>query len=135
VKHLNDPHVKSWRAIVNSYIKIFTILEKSMREDESVTYARFHIFFICYFEGSKAPVELARRLGVTRGNMSMLIKRMVVDDHLAICPDSESKQRPHYCLTDTSVEIFENILPGHVKKIRTLIPVLPPDFIDILNNV
>lgn len=101
---------------------ILSELEKGLlAEDCSVS--RFQILFYLYFDGHLPAVEIARKLLVTRGNISMFLRRMEADLLIEkVIP--RGQKRPLYTLTQKGVTFFENLLPPHIHRVKQLAPKL-----------
>lgn len=119
---LSYPEVQSWRAIMEAFTTIFSRLEKGLMA-EGCTVSRFQVLFHLYFKGDLAATELANILFLTRGNISMLLKRMVADE-LIEQVFLKGQKRPVYCLTKKGLKLFEEIFPPHIERVRNLAPVL-----------
>lgn len=123
-KLLDDPSVRSWRAIMTAFQGVFSTLEKGLMS-EGFHVSRFQIFFYLYFQGAMSAAELARHLLVTRGNISMFLRRLEKDGQIMMCPTSPSMQRPLYRLTPRAEKTFEAVFPRHIERVRKLVPKMP----------
>lgn len=130
---LDHPEVQSWRALMGAFKFIFSHLEKGL-VSAGCSVSRFQILFYLYLEEQLPAVEIARRLVVTRGNISMFLRRMESDGLVStIVPDG--KKRPVYCLTKNGRTLFEEILPSHIKRVRNLAPKLDKRAIQQLRSI
>ena len=102
---------------------VFFQLENGLKKD-GFHISRFQILFVLYFEGGLSAADLARRLVVTRGNISTFLKRLERDGHIRVCPMSPSMSRPHYRLTLKAERLFEKTFPIHVERIIRFVPKL-----------
>lgn len=127
---LEYPEVKSWRALMTAFKTIFSELEKGLMA-EGCSVSRFQILFYLYFEDAMAAVEIARKLVVTRGNISMFLRRMETDG-LIQKRVPKGQKRPLYSLTAKGTSFFEDIFPPHIRRVRSLAPVLDQTTIDRL---
>ena len=130
---MEDPQVRSWRAVLNSYKTMMRTLEESMQDFEGCSLSRFQILLNLYFNGSMRPVEIAEKLQVTRGNITMFLKRMVQDE-LIEKEFSSGKVRPRFRLTDKGVSCFEEIFPCHIAKVKETFPQLDDPSVAKLNR-
>ncbi|MDZ4662704.1 MAG: helix-turn-helix domain-containing protein [Pseudomonadota bacterium] len=121
---LEDPQVQSWRAIMGAFQSVLADLEKGLMSD-GLHVSRFQIFFYLYFEAPLSAADIARKLLVTRGNISTFLKRLEKDKQIVVCPTSPSMQRPLYRLSEVAERQFEKIFPDHIKRVKKLVPVLP----------
>lgn len=129
-----EPEVKSWRQLMVAFQTIFTQLEKGMTSD-GFSISRFQVLLMLYFEGPLSAVDISRRLLVTRGNMSMFLKRLMSDDLVCISSQSKSKTRPLYSLTSLGNERFEDLFPRHIKRVKKLMPRLPAETLKVLKDI
>lgn len=129
-KFMSDPKVKSWRSVMECYRHILNQLERKLIA-EGCTVPRFSILFELYMSGSLPAVEIARRLYVTRGNISTFLKRMT-DDSLVMPVTPAGQKRPVYVLTKEGMEYFEELLPAHIERVRLLAPLLDEDIMSKL---
>lgn len=119
---LEHPTVQSWRALMAAFKAIFSQLEKALMA-EGCSVSRFQILFYLYFEGDLPAVEIARKLLVTRGNITMFLRRMESDGLVKPVIPSGQK-RPLFTLTKKGAVLFERILPAHVGRVRKIAPAL-----------
>lgn len=128
---LTHPSVRSWRAIMGAFQTVLYELEKGLMS-EGFHLSRFQIFLNLYFDGPLSAADLARRLFVTRGNVSTFLKRLERDKHIMVCASSRSQSRPLYRLTLKAEKIFEDIFPRHIQRVKGLVPELPESLVEKL---
>lgn len=128
------PEVKSWRALMSAFQSIYSKLEKALIA-EDCTISRFQILLVLYFEGPLSAAEISRRLLVTRGNMSMFLKRLKNDGLIEESPDSKSEKRALVCLTGAGISLFESVFPRHIERVMHLMPMLDPKMIETLLSI
>ncbi|MGE0632898.1 MAG: MarR family winged helix-turn-helix transcriptional regulator [Pseudobdellovibrionaceae bacterium] len=127
------PEVQSWRTLMAAFKSILTILEKGL-VSENCSVSRFQILFYLYFEGDLAAVTIARKLVVTRGNITMFLRRLEADGLIKpIVP--KGQKRAVFTLTKKGAALFERIFPSHIKRVRQFAPVLSQDTIRLLKAV
>lgn len=131
---LNDPQVKSWRAIMTAFKHVYTKLDSALMQ-EGFHIARFQIFYCLYFEGSQSAAALSKRLLVTRSNISTFLKRLEQDKLIQICPTSPSMKRPYYRLTTKAERLFEQIFPQHIQRVKKWVPTLPSPLLRALKDI
>lgn len=129
----NSPEVQSWRALMDAFRFIFVQLEKGLMAD-NCSMSRFQILIILYTEGQLAAVEIARKLVVTRGNISTFLRRMESDGLVATTIPNGQK-RPVYFLTKKGILLFEKIFPQHIERVHHYAPKLSPSVRDQLQEV
>ncbi|MGE4107758.1 MAG: MarR family winged helix-turn-helix transcriptional regulator [Bacteriovoracia bacterium] len=119
---------------MNAFQTLYRAFEEALLKD-GCTYSRFQLLFFLYFEGSLAPIELSRKMLVTRSNMSMFLRRMIADGLVTKCPESSSAKRPCYMLTIKGNAFFEKLLPAHIRRVKASMPVLPQDSLQTLKQI
>jgi len=132
-KLLEYPEVLSWRALMSAFTAIFTRLEKGLMA-EGCSVSRFQILFYLYFEGNLPAIAIARKLVVTRGNITMFLRRMESDRLIKPVIPSGQK-RPVFTLTKKGTAFFEKIFPPHIDRVRKLAPILGQDTMRLLRAV
>jgi len=130
---LKEPEVQSWRALMFAFKAILTHLERGLTS-EDCSLSRFQILFLLYFEGDTAAVEIAKKMSVTRGNISTFLKRMESDG--LIRPQIPiGQKRPVYKLTKKGASLFEKIFPGHIARVKKYAPKFKKSAIQALRKV
>ena len=130
---LNSPEVQSWRALMSAFKSIFTKLEKGLMA-EGCSVSRFQILFYLYFEGDLPAIAIARKLVVTRGNITMFLRRMESDGLIRpVVP--EGQKRPVFTLTKKGIGLFEKVFPPHIERVRNYAPALTQDALRLLRSV
>jgi len=131
---LDEPEVISWRALLEAFRVIYRQLENALLMEEC-SIPRFQILFHLYFDGPLAASVIAKRLFVTRGNMSMFVKRLLADKLIEPAYEGRSKGRPAFRLTSRGAVLFEEIFPRHIKRVRRLMLPLNQDLVAELRRV
>lgn len=121
IRLLEYPEVKSWRALMGAFKTILSNLEKGLLA-EGCSISRFQILFHLYFEGELAATNIAKKLFVTRGNITMFLRRME-SDGLIKPVYSQGQKRAQFALTGGGVKFFEKVFPPHIKRIRKFVPI------------
>ena len=119
---------------MNAFQILYRTFDEALLKD-GCTYSRFQLLFVLYFEGSMAPVDLSRKMLVTRSNITMFLRRMMTDALVTECPESISQKCPCYMLTPKGRSSFEALLPKHIKRVHSHMPALPPGTIKILKTL
>lgn len=119
---LDFPEVRSWRALMGAFNAIFSELEKGLMA-EGCSVSRFQILFYLYFEGDMPAVQIANKMLVTRGNISMFLRRMEKDRLIRKKMVADQK-RPLYSLAAQGRTFFEAIFPPHIERVRRRAPKL-----------
>jgi len=132
---LTHPKVRSWRALMTALQTIYGALENSLLKEESCSVSRFQILFFLYFNGPLSAAEIARQLFVTRGNISMFLKRVREDGLVTVSKLTRSEKRPLFCLTPKGTRFFEEVFPRHVRRVKLLAPQLDAKTIKKLNGL
>lgn len=106
---------------MDAYKAAYNYLDSKLLE-EGYNCSRFQIFFLLYFEGPRTAIQLANSMQVTRGNMSMFLKRLLSE---GLIFDFRNEGRPkgvHYDLSHKGRRDFEKIFPKHVERIKKHFP-------------
>ena len=104
---------------MGAFQSVYVRLEKGLA-DEGMSVSRFQVLFHLYFEGRHKASTLSRKLLVTRGNMSMFLKRMEADGLIRFDLPVGQK-RPEVVLTGKGIRVFEDIFPRHGARVRSLV--------------
>lgn len=108
---------------MSAFQSVYRKLERGLNQ-EGCTISRFQILFHLYFEGNLPATGIAEKLFVTRGNISMFIRRLQEEKLVMVSKESPSAKRPLYCLTAAGIELFEDIFPRHIRRVKSSMPVL-----------
>lgn len=103
-------------------------LEKRLNE-KNCTYPRFRLLFLIYFEGPCSAATLAKRLHVSRSNLTTFLRRLEDDNLIAPCPLSSTDTRPKYMLSERGVEYAEDLMNFHFENVKKLPIFSRPEFI------
>lgn len=131
---LSQREIQSWRALMAAFQAIYGTLENSLLKEEDCSVSRFQILFFLYFQGPLPAVDIARKLFVTRGNISMFLKRVREDGLVTVSKLTKSQKRPLFCLTAKGTNFFEEIFPRHVRRVRLLMPRLDRKTLKLLQD-
>ena len=118
-KYLKDSEVVSWINIIDCFQTIFSKLEAGLADD-GLNVTRFQVLFYLYFNGNLNANALAKKLLVTRGNMSQLLKRMELDGLISL-ETVQGKKSINLKITKVGRRQFETIFPRHIKRVKALI--------------
>ncbi len=132
---LDDPQIESWRSLMAAFQAVYTRLESALRAEEQCSIPRFQIFFYLYFEGPLPASEIAKRLLVTRGNISTFLKRLESDGVIRPARADAAKKRPRLELTSRGATQFEQLFPRHIRRVKNLMPALPQGCLSLLHQI
>jgi MarR family 2-MHQ and catechol resistance regulon transcriptional repressor len=132
---LDDPQIESWRSLMAAFQAIYTRLESALRAEESCSIPRFQILFYLYFEGPLPASEIAKRLLVTRGNISTFLKRLESDGVIRPAHADAGQKRHRLELTPLGVKQFEQLFPRHIRRVKNLMPAFPQGCLSLLNQI
>lgn len=121
---LKNSEFRTWHTFVNAFQALHQHFEEDLLK-EKCSYSRFQLLFFLYFGGPQLPIELSKKMFVTRSNMSMFLKRMSRDNLVTDCPQSFSKKRPCYILASKGIKLFERLFPKHIDKIIKKMTCIP----------
>jgi len=114
-----NKEVKTWKLLMETFSTIYSRLEVSLG-NEGMSMTRFQVMLIIYFQGPISPNSLAQKLLVTRGNISMLLRRME-NDELITYIEVDGKKRPSVLLSKNGAKLFEKIFPEHIARVKKLV--------------
>ncbi|MBI4404084.1 MAG: MarR family transcriptional regulator [Deltaproteobacteria bacterium] len=130
--------VRSWVAILTASRAIYRELELGLLSD-NCSMPRFQILLHLYFDGPLAAVEISDRLLVTRGNITMFLRRLITDGIIKRVFEKQSsskrKARSKFLLTPKGRRLFERIFPKHIGRVRRFMPPLPSQALHILAGI
>lgn len=132
---LDEPEVISWRALMRAFQTIYGQLEKALLAEDDCSISRFQILFNLYFEGPMSASKIASKLLVTRGNISMFLRRLQADGLIEEVRLASSQKRPLFGLTKKGVAMFEGLFPRHIGRVRRLMPALPESYLVTLRKI
>jgi len=115
----NDSSLVLWRKLILLVEDIYNELEKALSE-EDCSYPRFRLLFILYFEAPCSAADLAKRLRVTRSNLSTFAKRLESDGLIVACPLISTKTRPLFVLTQNGTKYTEELMDFHSNNVKKL---------------
>lgn len=120
VESLQLPQIKFWRALMACHELFYKHFEFNL-QSKGLSYSRFQILFYIYFNPKSSAVFLAEKMNVTRGNMSMFLKRLI-EDQLIVEEFSLGKKRCTYKLSKSGITLFEKSLDVHLNEVITIVP-------------
>lgn len=115
------PKVESWLTILNTYKAIFNHLDMRLQE-QGCSISRFQILINLKLQDDVTPVKLAKRMQVSRANMSTFLKRLI-NDGLVKTQISANSKRPTYLLSSKGEKYLANIFPRHIEDVETIMEV------------
>lgn len=131
---LTEPQVRSWQSLMQAYRTVAQNLESALLKADC-SLSRFQILYLLYFEGASPASVLVRKLGVTRGNISTFLKRMLIDGLVKVDVSVGSPSRPFYILSDHGQSYFESIFPEHIAQIKGEMPALSDTALQLLADI
>ncbi len=134
IESMNKPKVKTWNSLLQTYRALYSHLEGQLLQ-QGASLSRFQILHTLYFEGPHAPVALARRMHVSRANITNFLRRLLDDGLIEPCVESGSVKRPYYKLSETGRNYFEQIFPSHIEDIEKVMEVLPDNVLETLETM
>lgn len=117
---LKDPKVVSWRHALNTVEFLYSRFEDELVKS-GCNMSRFEMLFHIYFSGPLSAIQLSEKMGVSRGNISGFVKRLLKDDLIAPCKMSSTVTRPKYSLSPKGEIFFEKIFKIHLKHIDEMV--------------
>lgn len=114
-----DPKVDLWRQMLVMVESLYETLEKKLNEKEC-TYPRFRLLFVLYFEAPCGPATLAKRLHVSRSNLTTFLRRLEEDELIYACPLNSTDTRLKYVLSEQGTAYTEELMAYHFENIKKL---------------
>lgn len=114
-----DPRVDLWRKLVVLFETSYETLEKQLN-NKNYSYPRFRLLFVLYFDAPCSPASLAKRLHVSRSNLTTFLRRLEEDKLIYACPLSSTKTRLKYVLSKKGIKEIEELMTYHFENIRNL---------------
>ncbi len=114
-----EPRVDLWRQLLVTVETLYETLEKKL-EEKDCSYPRFRLLFVLYFEAPCSPAQLAKRLHVSRSNLTTFIRRLEEDELIYPCPLVSTETRLKYVLSQKGVNYTEELMTYHFKNIQDL---------------
>ncbi len=123
-----DPKVDVWRQLLVMVETLYETLEKKLGEKDC-TYPRFRLLFVLYFEAPCSPATLAKRLHVSRSNLTTFLRRLEEDGLIYACPLASTDTRLKYVLSEQGSTYTEELMTYHFENIKKLSLFSRPEFI------
>jgi DNA-binding MarR family transcriptional regulator len=117
---LKDPKVVSWRLALNTVEEMYSRFEDELLKS-GCNMSRFEMLFHIYFSGPLSAIQISVKMGVSRGNISAFVKRLLKDGLIAPCEMSSTATRPKYSLSPEGEKFFEKVFKIHLKHIKKMI--------------
>jgi DNA-binding MarR family transcriptional regulator len=114
------PETQTWQAILFSSRAIFACLESDLRK-YGCSIARFEILIILHFEGPMKARDLVKRMGVTRGNISTFMKRLIAKKLVEFTAEKTSLTHRTYKISKDGIKEIEFLFPIHIQRIKQLV--------------
>ena len=132
--YLEINEVNSWRMLMEAYKRAYSYLDSALAKDGH-SCARFQIFYYLYFDGPHSASALARKQVVTRGNISMFLKRLMAEKLVTSIAAPDSQKRKLFALSKKGREEFEKVFPKHIKRIQRVLPKANSAQLEFLSDV
>jgi DNA-binding MarR family transcriptional regulator len=119
------PAVRAWRSFIRAKAEVSRAVYRALRE-RGLTGAQLAILRVLADAGSKGVKlnEISQQLCVTSGNVTGLIDRLAEAGHLERIPHPEDRRITLAVLTPAGRDLFEQVYPLHVVRIRKVMSAL-----------
>lgn len=131
---LKRPKIKAWSALFNTHRSIFAYLDAQLAKN-GCSISKFQILLHLYFNGPMTPVQISRKLNVSRANTTTFLKRIMIDDLIVPTLEGGSQKRPAYQLTKQGANYFEKIFPLHIEEVDKVLLPFSKDFLAVLEKI
>jgi MarR family 2-MHQ and catechol resistance regulon transcriptional repressor len=120
-----QPAIRAWRSFVRAKAEVGRAIHRELRE-RGLTGAQLGILRVLADSGSDGVKlnEISHLLYVTSGNVTGLIDRLEEAGYLARVPHPEDRRVTLAVLTPAGRELFDQIYPAHVARIKGLMSAL-----------
>jgi MarR family 2-MHQ and catechol resistance regulon transcriptional repressor len=117
--------MQAWRSFIRARAEIGRVVHRELRE-HGLTGAQLAILRTLAESGSEGVQlnEISHRLSVTSGNVTGLVDRLEEAGYLARLAHPEDRRVTLAVLTSAGRELFEEIHPRHVARIRQVLSAL-----------
>jgi DNA-binding MarR family transcriptional regulator len=123
-----DPRVDLWRQLLVMVETLYEELEKKLIA-KYCTYPRFRLLFVLYFEAPCSPASLAKRLHVSRSNLTTFLRRLEDDGLIYACPLASTDTRLKYVLSERGIAYTEELMTYHFENVKKLSMFSRPELI------
>jgi MarR family 2-MHQ and catechol resistance regulon transcriptional repressor len=111
----------AWQSFVRAKAEVRRIMHRDLHE-RGLTGSQLDILrVLANSDGGVQLSEISQQLCVTSGNVTGLIDRLEEGGHLARIPHPEDRRVTLAVLTSAGRELFEQIYPSHVARIKDLL--------------
>ncbi len=115
----------TWRSFIRAKAETHRVIHRELRE-HGLTGAQLTILRVLAESGSSGVKlnEISHRLFVTSGNVTGLVDRLEEAGYIARVPHPEDRRVTLAVLTPAGRELFDEIHPRHVARIKRLMSAL-----------
>ena len=124
VEEMKNPQVESWLSVLRTYRTMFHFLDTRLQQ-AGCSIPRFQVLIVLCLEDQETPVNIARRLSVSRANVSTFLKRLIADGLIQKNTIPESR-RSTYSLSPKGQSYLKEIFPEHISHIKEVMEVFDP---------
>lgn len=110
-------------------------IEYKTIKQSGLTTAQFGVLEALYNKGDLRICELIEKILTTSGNITVVIKNLEKDELVKKKPDPEDKRSCIISLTDKGKYVIENILPDHIKNIKSIFEILTEEEKNTLKSI
>jgi len=127
---------RAWRSFIRAKAEVRRTIHRELR-DRGLTGAQLDILRVLAESGPEGVKlnEISQRLFVTSGNVTGLIDRLEEAGHIARLPHPEDRRITLAVLTPAGRELFEQLHPAHVARVKDLMAALAPEEQALLSDL
>lgn len=126
----------TWQSFVRAKAEVGRAIHRELRE-RGLTGAQLSILRVLADSGSDGVKlnEISQQLCVTSGNVTGLIDRLDEAGYLARVPHPEDRRITLAVLTPSGRELFQQVWPAHLERVKHLMSVLTKQEQTLLGNL
>lgn len=125
------PEVDAWRAVTRGYRSMYAHLDKELQQQD-MNISRLEILILLLLQGSMRSIDLSKEMVTSRANMSMFLKRLVVDN---LVEKEDESARGSYKLTKKGLSTLKKQLPLHLERVRERMPAISQKSLKTLSEL
>lgn len=110
-------------------------IEYKTIKQSGLTTAQFGVLEALYNKGDLRICELIEKILTTSGNITVVIKNLEKDELVKKKPDPEDKRSCIISLTEKGKYVIENILPDHIRNIKSIFEILTEEEKNTLKSI
>jgi len=123
---------------IETYVKLIqtadclhTTVSKPLSEHK-LTASQFSTLKVLRRDGALPQKEIARRMLITAGNVTLIIDNLERQGFVARIRQEHDRRVINVCLTELGRRMFDRVYPGHIERIEKAMSALSPEKLQTL---